>query len=169
MSQASRFDPVGALRTLNLHGVQYVVIGGFAGAAMGSTLVTFDVDICHARDEANLRVLATALLELHARLRGAPEDVPFQLDHVTLRNGDHFTFTTDCGPLDILATPKGTTGFDQLVADAALTNLGEGVTALVASLDQLIRMKEAAGRPQDIAAVELLSALRDEIGEEPRR
>jgi hypothetical protein len=33
----------------------------------------------------------------------------------------------------------------------------------VASLDDLIRMKRAAGRPQDRIAVEWLSALRDEL------
>jgi hypothetical protein len=48
-----------------------------------------------------------------------------------------------------------------------------GLTVLVASVDDLIRMKRAAGRPKDLIEVEVLGALRDEIdaqaAEERRR
>jgi hypothetical protein len=36
---------------------------------------------------------------------------------------------------------------------------------LVASVDDLIRMKRAAGRPKDLLAVEELGALRDELSD----
>ncbi len=36
-----------------------------------------------------------------------------------------------------------------------------------ASLDDLIHMKRAAGRPRDLAAAEILGALRDEIEGRP--
>ena len=39
----------------------------------------------------------------------------------------------------------------------------DGLVVRVASLDDLIRMKRAADRPQDRIAVEWLSALRDEL------
>ncbi len=51
---------------------------------------------------------------MRARLRGAPAGLPFGLDAQTLANGDSFTFTTDVGSLDILATPSGTSGYDDL-------------------------------------------------------
>ena len=38
-----------------------------------------------------------------------------------------------------------------------------GFTIRVASIDDLIRMKRAAGRPKDLIEVEVLGALRDEI------
>ena len=98
MSEAA-FDPVTALRTLLDHDVRFVLIGGFAGALRGSPLITGDLDICYARDDANLERLAEALRSLEARLRGAPPDVPFLLDARTLRAGDLFTFSTSVGRL----------------------------------------------------------------------
>jgi hypothetical protein len=159
-----RFDPLGALRTLTEHGVRFVLIGGFAGALRGSPMITGDIDICYARDEANLQALADALEELGATLRGAPADVPFRLDAATLKAGDHFTFSTKAGPVDCLGTPAGTEGFVDLDASATEEDL-DGLTVRVASIDDLIRMKLAAGRPQDLIAVEWLSALRDEVEE----
>jgi hypothetical protein len=156
------FDPLGALRTLSEHGVRFVLIGGFASALRGAPMITGDVDICNARDDANLQALATALDELGATLRGAPADVPFRLDAATLNDGDHFTFSTKAGPIDCLGTPAGTDGFVDLDASATDEDL-DGLSVRVASVDDLIRMKQATARPQDLIAVEWLSALRDEL------
>ena len=156
------FDPIAGLRALHRHGVRFVLIGGYAAALRGSPMMTGDVDICPARDRGNLDRLAEALQSLHARLRGAPAGVPFLLDGRTLEAGDHFTFTTDVGPMDSLGTPAGTDGFADLDASATDEDL-DGLVVRVASLDDLIRMKRAAGRPQDRIAVEWLSALRDEL------
>ncbi len=156
------FDPARALAVLNDYGVRYVVIGGIAAAAHGSPILTSDLDVCYARDDANLRALAKALAALNARLRDAPQEPPFQLDHLSLRQGDHFTFVTDAGDLDVLATPAGTAGYDQLSSDATAVELGDSLRIRIASLDLLIRMKIAAGRPKDLFALETLRAIRDE-------
>jgi len=79
------FDPLTALRTLLGRGVRFVLIGGYAGALRGSPVITGDLDICYARDDDNLARLADALGSLDAHVRGAPRDVPFQLDARTLR------------------------------------------------------------------------------------
>lgn len=156
------FDPFRALATLNRHGVRYVLIGGFAGKLHGSPALTGDIDICYARDEANLERLVAALAELHPALRGADPGLPFRLDARTIRNGDSFTFVTDAGDLDILATPSGTTGYEQLARNAIRMDL-ETVEVDVASLDDLIAMKRASGRARDRAHLEILAALRDEL------
>ncbi len=162
MSEAS-FDPLEALRTFTGHGVRFVLIGGFAAALRGSPMITGDLDLCYARDEKNLRALAEALSALGAKLRGAPDDVPFLLDAATLKAGDHFTFTTRAGAVDCLGTPAGTDGFADLNASATDEDL-DGLVVQVASLEDLIRMKRAAGRPQDLIAVEWLAAIQDELG-----
>jgi hypothetical protein len=156
------FDPVAALATLERHGVEFVVIGGVAARLWGSPTMTNDVDICYSREPVNLERLATALRELQARLRGVDEDVPFQLDARTLANGQNFTFTTNLGPLDVFALPAGIGGFRDLAVNAASFDLGEGLVVKVCDLDDLIRMKRAAGRPKDRIEVEVLTAVREE-------
>jgi hypothetical protein len=143
--------------------VRFVVIGGYAASLRGSPVVTGDLDICHARDEENFRHLAEALQELHARLRGpgVPDDLPFILDAETIRNGDHFTFATDGGSLDCLGTPSGTSGFKDLDAGADIMDV-DGMQVRVASVDDLIRMKQAGGREKDHSHLIHLRALRQE-------
>jgi predicted nucleotidyltransferase len=163
VSEPSAFDPLAALRALRNAGVEFVLIGGVAARLHGSPSLTRDVDICHARDVANLERLADLLRELHARLRGVDDEVPFQPDARTLQAGGSFTFSTDVGDLDLLAIPAGVSGFDELARSADMVDL-DGITVRVAALDDLIRMKRAAGRAKDRAEVEILSALREERG-----
>ena len=161
MNEGAAFDPLQALRVLTDHEVRFVLIGGFAAALRGSPVITGDIDICYARDDGNLERLADALLSLDARLRGAPNGVAFVLDARALRAGDHFTFATSVGALDCLGTPSGTSGFADLDA-AATDETVEDLAIRVASIEDLIRMKRAAGRPKDLIAVEWLTAVRDE-------
>jgi len=157
------FDPVQMLGRLEAHDVNYVLIGGLAAKAHGSPSLTVDLDICYARDRGNLDRLAAALRELGAVLRGAPPDLTFRLDAETLRRGDHYTLTTIGGDLDILGTPAGTAGYEELEANAEEADLEGGFAVRIASLDDLIRMKRAAGRPKDRVELEILGALREEI------
>jgi hypothetical protein len=156
------FDPLRVLETLARHRVRYVVIGGFAGRLWGSTTVTNDLDVCYARDGKNLESLSRALLELDASLRGAPEDLPFRPDPQTLAAGDQFTFATTAGNLDCLATPAGSQGFSDLIAGAAEMTIGP-LRVPVAAVEDLIRLKRAAGRPKDRVELEILAALKEEI------
>ena len=158
----SSFDPVRALTTLVDHGVRFVIIGGFAGRLWGSTTVTNDLDICYARDSKNLFALGNALRDLRAVLRGVPPDLPFQLDARSLALGDSFTFATTAGNLDCLATPAGSGGFQDLISGAAEVAIG-ALRVPVASLEDLMRLKQAAGRPKDRIELEILSALKEEI------
>jgi hypothetical protein len=160
-----RFDPLHILRRLQAHGVRFVLIGGLAAKAHGSPSLTVDLDICYARDRDNLDRLAAVLGELGSVLRGAPPDLPFHPDRATLERGDHFTLTTDFGDFDLLGTPAGVAGYDELESHAQDAEVGEALIVRVASLDDLIRMKRAAGRPKDRIELEILGALRDEIDE----
>lgn len=161
MPAVGEFDPEAAIRLLGQHEVRYVLIGGLAAVTHGAPIVTQDIDLCYARDQKNLEHLAQALLSVHAELRAEPR-LPFRLDAKTLGRGDAFTFTTDIGSMDILATPAGTAGYDDLARSAETFNLFEH-RVLVANVDDLIRMKRSAGRPKDMLAVEELGALRSEI------
>ena len=162
VERTADFDPESVIRLLGRHKLRYVLIGGLAAVTHGAPLVTQDVDICYARERDDLDRLAAALGEVHATLRGADPGLPFRSDALTLRAGDRFTFTTDIGWIAILGTPSGTGGYEDLARTAdRFTLFGHAV--LVASVDDLIRMKRAAGRPKDLLAAEELGALREEL------
>lgn len=152
------FDAFAILRVLQRREVQFVVIGGIAGNLLGSNIFTNDLDICFARDRENTRRLADALNEIHARLRNFPQDLPFAVDEHALRLGETFTFETDFGYFDCLGNPSGTDGYVQLRNAAERLELN-GAPIYVASLPDLIRMKEAADREKDRWALVTLRAM----------
>ena len=140
-----------------------MILGGLAGNLRGTPDVTTDLDICYDRSRENLQRLAAALQELGAHLRGAREDVSpaFPIDAQSLALGDTFTFTTDAGDLDVLATPSGTGGYGDLSADATAFEVAHDLVIDVASIQDLIRMKRASGRTKD-RLLESLGALLEE-------
>jgi hypothetical protein len=164
---AETWDPLKALRTLDRYGVRSVVIGGLAARLYGSPSVTNDTDVCYERSRDNLERLAKALRSLRATLRGVEGDVPFRLDAATLEAGDHFTFSTTAGNLDCLGTPSGASDFEGLWSRSDAVDL-DGFSVRVASIDDLIEMKRAAGRPKDLIEIEVLGAVRDELEDRHR-
>ncbi len=164
MSELQRFQPDVILHSLIAHEVRFIIVGGVAAQAHGSPSLTADLDICYARDGANLAQLAATLRELVAVRRGLPSDAPRMppLDARTLRAGGLFTLTTSAGDFDLLATPDPDLDYERLKSTAVPTHVA-GQPVLVASLDALISMKRAAGRPKDRIELEILGALREEI------
>jgi len=144
------FGPDRILGALAMHGVRSVLIGGFAAVIHGSPYVTTDVDVVPASDPENLHRLSDALTAMHARVWTAaePKGVPFDHSAASLADARVWILVTDHGRLDIMFEPAGTTGYEDLARDAVrLTILGIDVD--VASLADVIRSKEAAGREKD--------------------
>jgi hypothetical protein len=147
------------LRRLVERGVDFVVIGGIAAVLHGSARNTFDLDISFAPDDANLAALGDVLTALGARLKGLDEDVPFVPDTRTLRQSEVLTLVTSFGELDVLARPSGAPAYEELRRHADRYDLG-GFNVSVASVDDLIAMKQAAGRPKDLLDIEELEAIK---------
>lgn len=141
------------LGPLIAHGVDFVLIGGQAGISHGSTYPSYDLDVVYARDRDNVARLVSALEEIGVRLRGAPPDLPFQLDARTIENGANFTFETPYGDFDVLADVAGMSSYEDLKS-ASVGREIFGHSIRVASLDHLIAMKKAAGRTKDKLMVE---------------
>lgn len=159
---AETFDPIPVLAALASEEVDFVVIGGVAGGAHGSSFATFDVDIAYSREPENLEKLAAVLQSLEARQNGAPDDVPFLLDARTLARGANLTFSTALGPVDILGDPAGAPPYERLRADAVIIDVG-GRDVRVASLDHLIAMKATAERPKEKSMASEYRMLADEL------
>jgi hypothetical protein len=150
--------------SLERHGVAYVVIGGLAAVLQGSPLPTFDVDICPSEEPENLARLASALQELDARVRTSDDaqGVKFPFDGQFLSNVRLLNLVTRFGDLDLSFQPSGTSGFPDLVRNSVELRVGP-LHLAVASLEDVIRSKEAANRPKDQRALPVLRQVLDEI------
>ena len=157
MSRAE-LDPEPILRALVQRGVDFVVIGGIAAVLHGSARLTYDLDLCFAPDGANFSALGDVLVALRARLRGVDEAVPFVPDAATLRRVEVLTLATAAGDVDVLARPAGAPSYAALRRRADRYEIGT-FSVLVASVEDLIAMKRAAGRPKDLADVAELEAI----------
>ncbi|MGK2850054.1 MAG: hypothetical protein ACSLFN_03980 [Candidatus Limnocylindrales bacterium] len=162
MSEHAAFSAGSLLRALVEGRVRFVVIGGLAAQAHGSPLITEDLDICFDLDRDNLERLADVLADLTAIRRGMPEGVVAPVDARSLRSGDVFILRTRFGDLDLLARPDPGLDYPTLSTRAVAFEY-DGLPILMASLDDIIAMKRAAGRPKDLLAIEHLAALREEI------
>ena len=156
----AEFDPVRLLRTLTDHEVRFIVIGGIAARLRGAPLLTEDIDITPDRSADNLERIAAALRRLDARLRtpSEPDGVAFPIEAEMLAVNQSWTLTTAAGDLDLVFSPAGTSGYDDLARSAsglAITDEGDLIVQ-VAALADIIRSKEAAGRDKDRAALPLL-------------
>jgi hypothetical protein len=166
---AAEFDPGAILRALEAHHVRYVVVGGIAAVAAGAPVLTTDLDVTPAGEEENLERLALALHDLEARLRSAdaPEGVPFPLDAAMLAGAESWALTTRAGNLDLMFSPAGTRGYDDLRRGARRERIA-GVAVAVASLADVIRSKEAAGREKDAMQLPILRRTLELIRERER-
>lgn len=163
------FDPVALLDVLQRHEVRFIVIGAVAAISQGYPLPTEDFDATPARDPENIERLVEALRELDAELRTPNEPVAFPLDARMLASAESWTLATSAGPLDLLFVPAGTAGYDDLRRDAVEVDLGTGKPALVASVRDVIRMKEASAREKDRAQLPALRRTLEVIRERERR
>jgi hypothetical protein len=152
------YRPAEALEVLERHRVDYVVIGGLAAELRGSPYATRDVDVTPARTRANFTNLAAALRELDAKLRvpGLDEPIAVPLDGDSFAKGTTWTYVTKHGLLDVALLPDGTRGYDDLRRGATRERLTATLTVRVASLADVIRSKEAAGREKDRAVLPVL-------------
>lgn len=142
-------------------GVRFIVIGGGAAIAHGAGRATYDVDVVYARDPENLRALALALQPYQPYLRGAPPGLPFRWDEPTIQAGLNFTLTTSLGDLDLLGEVAGGGTYEQLLADSQELDIF-GVRCRFVTLEKLIQLKRAAGRPKDLEVIAELQALLEE-------
>jgi len=145
-------DPRRVFEVLNRHGVDFTVIGGIAVIAHGHPRNTRDIDLVAATDRPNLERLSAALRELNADAH----PLGIELDPETLANGANFTLTTDAGGLDLFNEVPGGVPYEDLRARALVVELS-GLSIRIAGRDDLIRMKRAAGRPQDIDDIAALT------------
>lgn len=158
------FRPLKILEVLAKHNVNFVLIGGLASALHGAPFSTIDVDVVPELQTWNLSQLAIALRELEATLRDAnePDEIQIDLDGKTLKKAlpdfGFLRFNTKYGYLDLLYRPAGTDGYRDLVQSAEAEDVGS-IQVRIASLEDVIRSKQAVGRPRDLEQLPTLRRL----------
>lgn len=155
-------DAAAIVDVLERHRVRYVVIGAFAAIAQRAPIpATRDIDLVPESSVKNLNRLSAALKELGARIRtnGEEEWLPFDHNGRSLAASSVWNLVCPYGELDITLRPSGiATGYQEL-ADRAHTMRVDGVEVVVADLSDVIRSKEAAGRPKDLQVLPALYRL----------
>jgi hypothetical protein len=147
------------IAALARHNVDYIVIGGVATQVHGHRRTTMDLDLTPDPSPENLRRLGAALADLEARPRDAgaaqveiPVSDPERLAVAAIVP----PLLTRHGQIHILREPKGARGFDEMRERALVVDL-DGNEVAIASLDDLMRMKRAAGRPADLDDIAALT------------
>jgi hypothetical protein len=152
-------DAPAIIEVLRRHQVDFIVIGGFAAVVHGSPIPTQDVDVVPETTHDNYARLSAALKELDAKVRAeGVEPLPFDHDADSLAAARIWNLTTKFGDLDVTPQPAGTQGYADLKRDAIEITL-RGVPVQLASLADIVRSKEAAGRDKDRRALPVLREL----------
>lgn len=158
---ARPFDAGGLITALARHGVEYLVIGGVAIQMHGHRRTTMDLDVVPEPSQENLARLGAVLAELEARPREAgpgeaeiPVGDPERLAIAAIVP----PLMTRHGQIHILKEPKGAHGFEEMRERALVVEI-DGAEVAIVSLDDLIRMKKAAGRPADLDDVAALTEI----------
>src|SRR6185369_5790287 len=146
-------------KMLEQHGLEVVLIGNAAAALQGAPVTTVDFDFMFRKTPVNLRKLK-ALAKA--------------LDAVILRPyypaSDLFRIVRDDDGLqiDFMATVHGVRSLASLRSRAKTMTFGEA-RLMVASLSDIIRSKRAAGRPRDLAVLQILErSLHEEEARDPK-
>ena len=145
-------DTESLLRSLNAHDVRYVVIGATAFPVHGYARATLDVDIfIEARADNAERTLA------------ALRDVGYDVTDVTIDDLlrkklliRQYLLETDIHPFVAGVT------FEEAWRNRVEDVVGR-TPAFFAGLDDLIRMKQAAGRPKDLEDLRALLKLKERL------
>lgn len=146
------------LQRLAESGVDFVVVGGFAGVLHGSALVTRDLDICAVLTPENIERLRASLKDLNPLHRMTPQRLSFLQTPKSGESVNNLYLETDWGVVDILTSITGLGDFKTLWANSESFEIGGKICRLI-SLPDLVRAKEAMGREKDLLAAKELRAI----------
>jgi predicted nucleotidyltransferase len=143
------------LRVLHDAGVDYILVGGLAAVLNGAPVNTFDVDVVHSRDPANIDRLLGVLDTLQAIFRMQPER-RLKPNASHLASSGHLNLVTRFGPLDLLGTIGRDSGYEELLPHSTELEIGDGLRIRVLDLETLIAIKEELGGDKDRAVLPIL-------------
>ncbi len=143
---------------LERFGLEAILIGNAAAALQGAPVTTVDLDFLFRKTPANLKKLKAIASELDAVILRPyyPVSGLFRIS----RDRDGLQ-------LDFMTVIDGIHSFEGLRKRSLAVRLGS-VRLPVAALADIIKSKRAAGRPQDVAVLQLLEQTLEESSRNPK-
>jgi hypothetical protein len=145
-------DYTALIPLLGQNQIEFIIVGGVAATVHGAARLTLDLDIVYSRTRENLDRIVKALEPTQPYLRGVPPGLPFEWSVETLKKGLNFTLITNLGAIDLLGEIIGGGAYEDLKPHAMRVEIS-GTTCLCLSLEKLIEVKRAAGRPKDLESI----------------
>ncbi|MFQ6036155.1 MAG: nucleotidyltransferase [Sedimentisphaerales bacterium] len=152
-------DFLNLLERLVNAGVDFVIVGGFAGVVHGCTYVTQDLDICCDFSPANLLALQKAIYDLHPVHRMTANRKKLNLTKKSCRQFKNLYLDTDIGQLDCLGFIDGVGDYRKVKRTSELVEV-QDMRLRVLSLVALIKARKAMNRPRDKEAILQLEAIK---------
>jgi hypothetical protein len=152
-------DFMNLLERLVRGGVDFVIVGGFAGVVHGCTYVTQDVDICCDFSPGNLLAFQEALCGVHAVHRMTAERKKLELTEENCGQFKNLYLDTDIGQLDCVGFVDGVGDYSEVKQASEVVEV-QDMQLRTLSLDALIKAKKAMNRPRDREAVLQLEAIK---------
>jgi hypothetical protein len=151
------------LRLLTDAGFEFIVIGGVAAAAHGSSAMTLDLDVAAPFTVENMDRLLSALSTHHPCHRIMPGKPAIRESADQLATLKNLYIQCDIGAVDIVGELPPVGGYNDAATNAVEAQV-LGTKCRVIAIDDLIRIKELLGRPKDLEAAGHLRAIRDRRG-----
>ncbi|HSS50976.1 MAG TPA: hypothetical protein VLX28_18700 [Thermoanaerobaculia bacterium] len=116
------------------------------------------MNIVAAPNSENLKRLAEVTVEAHGHVQTGESflSTPFSIA-ARLASGERVAIETELGLLDVVQGLDGVSSYDELRSSAVETEI-LNIKVSICSIDDLKRMKRAAGRPRDSVDLEDLEA-----------
>jgi len=122
-------------------------------------LTRLDLDVCCPLGEENVRLIDTALHDLHPVHRTANK-LPLAMTRGSFGELKNLYLQTDLGKLDCLGEVSGVGNFGAVLKNSIMANFSYGTFRFL-NLDALIASKKAVGRERDLSAVRQLLAIKE--------
>ena len=135
------------LAALNRHGVRYLIIGGYAVAFHGYPRATKDLDLWLEASPENAGRTLEAIRDFFGETLG--------LEVADLTSPGVVQLGYAPNRIDLVVLPEGDPTFAEAFARARETRAG-GIPVRVVSKEDLLALKRAFGRTQDLADVDAL-------------
>jgi hypothetical protein len=140
-------------KSLNAHGVEFLVVGGVAYNFYAPPRATKDIDVWIKPTVANLQKFLNALTEF---------GFPHQLNANELSQQDKVLMLgRPPNRIDVMTRPDGV-DWTECWVSRVVSDYGDAQIAFL-SLERLIQSKRAAGRDQDLVDVKMLERIANSL------